>query len=176
MTTARRFVGNHWVLIVVMAAITVVAGDRLLSRAIDTELPRYTFAVDIGGRSLGSFREVSGLDVEFEVTEYRDGTAGEPVHYFPGQTKYSSIKLARAFNGGTELWDWFTAFSQTPTERVVGTIVMYDQNRTEVARWNFQNAWPKKISGPTLRAGSNEVPIESIELAHEGLTRVRPPR
>jgi len=174
-TTARRFIGNHWVLVVVVAAITVVTGDRLLSRAIDTELPRYTFAVDIGERSLGTFREVSGLDVEFEVVEYRDGSGG-PVRYLPGLTRYSTIKLVRAFNGGTELSDWFTAFSQSPTERVAGSIAMYDQNRTEVARWTFQNAWPKKLSGPTLRAGSNEVPIESIELAHEGLTRAPLPR
>lgn len=170
MATARRFMGIRG-LVVIVAVIAVAGNSRVMTRAADTTVPRYSFAVSIEGRQLGGFREVSGLDIELEVIEFRDGSGG-PTQYLPGMTKYSNIKLVRAFNGGTELSDWFTAFSQSRTERVAGTIVMYDQAQTEIARWHFENAWPQKISGPKLNAGGNEVPIESIELVHEGLSRV----
>ena len=53
---------------------------------------------------------------------------------------------------------------------------MMDHMNHEVARWNFENAWPSKVSGPRLNRDNNEVAIESIELVHEGMTRAKPPR
>jgi len=65
-------------------------------------------------------------------------------------------------------------FVETPTQRWAGDIVMMDQMHHEVARWNFEQAWPSKVSGPRLNRYSNDVPIESIELVHEGVTRATP--
>jgi phage tail-like protein len=175
MTAVRHLIGQYRILAVLVAVIAVAAGGQLSGRSTQNDLPRYSFTVTIEGRTLGTFREVSGLDVEFEVVEYRDRSGG-PVQYFPGVTKYSSIKLSRAFTGDTALSDWFTAFSQAPTERVAGSIVLFDQTGQEISRYHFEHAWPKKISGPTLSAGGTDVPIESIELVHEGLTRVAPTR
>ena len=168
---ARQMIKNRWVLAGLSAVIAVLAGDRLMSLSTQPDLPRYSFAVAIEGRVLGAFTEVAGLNVELDVIEFREGTGG-PVRFIPGETKWSRIELKRGFNGDTGLYDWFTEFSQSPTERVDGSIVMLDQTQREVARWNFENAWPSKVTGPILQSQGNDVPIESIVLVHEGLSRV----
>lgn len=169
----RRFTETYTRPIVIVVLIAVAGGVSLMSRGPEVGPRRHSFVVNIEGHDLGSWQKVSGLDVAFDVIEFREGSG--PTRYFPGATKYSSIKLERTFVGDTTLSDWFTAFSQSPTERVQGTIILYDPAHTEVARWNFENAWPQKLTGPVLNAGANDVPIESIELVHEGFTRVPPP-
>ena len=171
MATARRIFPTYRVVAALGAVLFIFAGGRLMSVATQPDLPRYSFAVNIEGRALGAFREVSGLDTEVEVIEFREGSGG-PIQKLPGLTKYSSIVLKRGFTGDTALYDWFTEFSESRTQRVDGSITMFDQTHTEVARWNFENAWPSKVSGPTLNADGNQVAIESIELVHEGLVRV----
>ena len=181
MTTARRFFRSPHLFAGLIAVLAIAAGDRLISLAIQPDPPGYSFAVNIEGRALSSFQEVSGLDIELEVIEYRDGTGSAP-RFIPGARKYSNIVLKRGFTGDTQLHDWFTEFDSSRTERVDGSIVMYDPSSHEVARWNFENAWPSKLEGPSkaggagLRGGPNEVAIESIELVHEGLTRITPAR
>jgi phage tail-like protein len=169
----RRFTRNYRSLIVVVALIAVAGGASVMSGGPQAAPRGYSVVVNIEGRNLGGWSKVSGLDVAFDIVEFREG--GGPTRYLPGRAKYTNIKLERAFTGDTGLSDWFTAFSQAPAERVRGTIVMYNAAHTEVARWNFENAWPQKLTGPVLNAGANDVPIESIELVHEGLTRVPPP-
>lgn len=170
-----RFTPRHRVLTVLIAIIAIVAGDRLMSLSTQRELPRYSFAVMIEGRVLGAFREVTGLDVEFDIVEYRPGDGG-PTQKLPGARKWPNIVLKRGFTGDMALHDWFSEMVESPAERVTGSIVMFDQQHAEVARWNFENAWPSKVTGPKLNSESNDVPIESIELVHDGLTRVRPSR
>ena len=171
MSTARRIFPTYRIVAGLGAVLFILAGGRLMSIATQPELPRYSFAVNIEGRALGAFREVSGLDVELEVIEFREGSGG-PIQKIPGNTKYSNIVLKRGFTGDRALQDWFTEFSESRTQRVGGSIVMFDQAHSEVARWNFERAWPSKISGPTLNADGNQVAIESITLVHEGLVRV----
>ena len=173
MTTARHILKSHWVRAGIVAVLAIVASDRLISLSIQPELPRYSFVVNIEGKILGAFREVSGLDVELEVVEFSEGTGGSQ-RKVPGRPKYTNIVLKRGFTGDMQLYNWFTEFSETPTERWAGDIVMMDQMHNEVARWNFENAWPSTVEGPRLNRDKNDVPIESIELVHEGVTRVPP--
>ena len=42
-----------------------------------------------------------------------------------------------------------------------------------MARWNFESGWPVKVSGPSVKADSNEIGIEELSIAHEGLWRVK---
>ena len=173
MATARRILKGHWVIAGVAAVLAILGSDRLISLTTQPELPRYSFAVQIEGKVLSAFREVSGLDVELEVVDFSEGTGG--VHRkLPGRPKYSNIVLKRGFTGDMQLYNWFTEFSETPTQRWTGDVVMTDQKHNEVARWNFVNAWPSKVTGPKLNGDSNDVPIESIELVHEGLMRATP--
>ena len=137
--------------------------------AAPTDLADYSFSVEIDGRSLGSFREVSGLAVETTLVEFRDGNSNSTI-FLPGATKYSPIRLARAFLGDLALWDWYTTSAQAGhSVRVGGTITVFDRSGQRVAQYTFHQGWPRKYEGPTLNACSNDVPIETIEIAHNGL-------
>jgi phage tail-like protein len=171
MATARTIFRSHWTVAGIAAVMFIIGGGRLMSVAMQPDLPRYSFAVSIEGRALGAFLEVTGLDVELEVMEFRDGS-GELTQKLPGATKWGDIVLKRGIDQDKRLQDWFNEFSATRTERVDGTVILFDQSHSEVARWNFVNAWPSKVSGPTLNPAEQELPTESITLVHEGLTRV----
>ena len=86
----------------------------------------------------------------------------------PGARKYSNIVLKRGFTGDTQLHDWFIEFDSSRTERVDGSIVMSSPSSQEVARWNFENAWPTKVEGPSkaggggLKAGANGIPMGEV--------------
>ena len=171
MATVRRILPTYRIVAGLGAVLFILAGGRLMSVATHSDLPRYSFDVTIEGRVLGAFLEVSGLDSEIEVIEFRDGSGGT-VQKLPGNTKYGDIVLKRGFNGDTRLLEWFTEFNESSTERVNGSITMHDQTHTEVARWNFVDAWPSKVTGPILNDSGKEVATESITLVHEGLLRI----
>jgi phage tail-like protein len=131
--------------------------------------PSYNFTVEIDGIEAGSFSEASGLDVEIEVIEYRNGSDQSHVRKLPGLTKFSNITLKRGFTGSTELWDWMKAGTDGQIERKDGAIVLRSESGTPVARWIFRRGWPCKWHGPGLQAGESAVAIETLEIAHEGL-------
>jgi phage tail-like protein len=57
--------------------------------------------------------------------------------------------------------------------RLNGSVVMHDQDGTPIARWNFINAWPSKLTGPAANATNNEVGVEELEITHEQYERVQ---
>lgn len=132
----------------------------------------FNFLVEIEGIAQAAFSEVSGLESETAVIEYRVG--GEKVNSvrkLPGLTKFGNIVLRRGVTQDAELWNWRKSIVDGDIDRRNGTIVLLDDKRTEVMRWNFWNGWICKWEGPTLNARANEVAIETIEIAHEGLER-----
>ncbi|HKI33535.1 MAG TPA: phage tail protein [Gemmataceae bacterium] len=133
----------------------------------------FNFLVEIQGIVQASFLECSGLEATTEVVEYREGGDNTTVRKLPGKTSYSDITLKRGLTASAELWAWRQAVIEGTVDRRHGSIVLYDlDNRTEVVRWNFTNAWPSKWDGPQLNARGNEVAHETLVLAHEGITRV----
>lgn len=138
-------------------------------------LPVFHFQVDWQGTQL-AFSEVSGLDMEAQVIEYRDGTSPEySAQKMPGLEKYTNITLKRGvFVGDNEIADWFSTIRLHQVERRDVTISLLDEEHNPVVTWKVTNAWPTKVSGPTLNASANEVAIESMELAHEGITVENP--
>ena len=143
----------------------------------DYPIPKFHFQVEWGGTKIG-FTEVSGLDFETEVIEYRHGASPE---YFktkqPGLQKYSNITLKRGtFNSDNEYYDWWkeTIFFQEGEStgskyRRDLTISLLNENHEPIIVWKVKNAWPTKIQSTDLKADGNEVAIESMELVHEGL-------
>jgi phage tail-like protein len=132
----------------------------------------FNFLVEIEGITQAAFSEVSGLESETAVIEYRAG--GEKVNWvrkLPGLTKFGNIVLRRGVTQDADLWNWRKSIVEGNVDRRNGTIVLLDDKRNEVVRWNFWNGWICKWEGPTLNAKANEVAIESIEIAHEGLER-----
>lgn len=131
------------------------------------------FRVEIAGIVAGAFSEVTGLDVSVDVVDYREG--GDPSHVrkLPGLTKYATLTLTRGFTGSTELWEWMKKTIDGQIERKAGSIILLNDARQEVARWNFYNGWPCRWTGPSLNATGNEVAIETLEIVHEGLELAR---
>ncbi len=134
-------------------------------------LPKFHFQVEWGGANIG-FTEVSGLDVESEVIEYRDGASLEYVKTkMPGMQKFSNITLKRGtFQGDNEFYNWWNSVALNTIERRDVTVSLLNENHEPVVVWKVKNAWPVKVQSTDLKSDGNEVAIESVELAHEGLT------
>lgn len=134
-------------------------------------LVKFHFQVDWGGTKIG-FTEVSGLDVETEVVEYREGSSKEYSKLkMPGMQKFSNITLKRGtFKSDNEYFQWWNTVKLNTIERRDVTISLLNEEHSPVVVWKVKNAWPTKIQSTDLKADGNEVAIESIELAHEGLT------
>lgn len=134
-------------------------------------LPKFHFQVEWGGSRIG-FSEVSGLDVETEVIEYRDGASPEYVKTkMPGMQKFGNITMKRGtFQGDNEYYNWWNTVALNTIERRDVTISLLNEAHEPVIVWKVKNAWPTKVQSTDLKADGNEVAIESIELAHEGLT------
>jgi phage tail-like protein len=134
------------------------------------------FGVEFQGQIVGAFRECTGLGSENEVVEYKaSGQKGEYViKKVPGRLKWNNITLKRGVTDSMEAWKWRKLVEQgkITDARKNGTITMYNQQGDPVAKWNFTNAWPSKLNGPSANAGNNEVAIEELELTHEGYERV----
>lgn len=133
-------------------------------------IPKFHFTVEWGGLDIG-FQEVSGLEMETQFIEYRAGNDAELVtRKIPGLKKHGTITLKKGvFEDDTTFYDWF-ADVQTNTERREDvTISLLNEENTPVMTWVVRNAFPVKISGPDLKADANEVALETIELAHEGI-------
>ena len=133
--------------------------------------PKFHFQVEWGGSKIG-FTEVTGLDITTEVIEYRDGASREYSKIkMPGQRKFSNITLKRgSFKGDNQFYSWFNTVSLNTIERRNLIISLLNEKHEPVIVWKVKNAWPTKITPTDLKADGNEVAIESMELAHEGLT------
>jgi phage tail-like protein len=72
-----------------------------------------------------------------------------------------------------DIWEWRKQVEDGDVEsaRRDGSIIMYDQQLQPVARWNFERAWPSKVSGPSVKSDSNEIGIEELTIAHEYIER-----
>ncbi len=133
-------------------------------------LPVFHFVVQWGGIRIG-FSEVSGLTQEVQPIEYRDGASPEYSSIkMPGLKKYSNITLKRGVVAtDNEFFKWLNTVKLNKVERRDVVVSLLNEEHAPVMSWFIQNAFPVKVEGPGLKATGNEVAIESIELAHEGL-------
>ena len=134
-------------------------------------LPVFNFKVEWGGANVG-FSEASGLDQEMQVIEYRDGNMPDySTIKMPGLHKFSNITLKRGImKGDNEFFNWLNTVKMNTIERRDLTISLLNEEHEAVMVWKAVNAFPIKVQGPGLKANGNDVAIESIEIAHEGLT------
>ena len=131
----------------------------------------YRFRIEIDGLQRGGFREASGLDATNDVVEYREGDEDPTVRKLSGLTKYSNITLKGGITDDHAFYDWKQTTVGGKTERKNGSIILLDDAGDEKLRWNFHRAWITKWSGPTFNATANDVAIESVEIAHEGVVK-----
>jgi len=132
---------------------------------------KFHFQVEWGGAKIG-FTEVSGLDVETEVVEYREGASKEYSKIkMPGMQKFSNITLKRGtFATDNEYYEWWNTVKLNTIERRDITISLLNEEHEPVVVWKVKNAWPAKVQSTDLKADGNEVAIETMEIVHEGLT------
>lgn len=134
-------------------------------------IPKFHFQVKWDSEVL-SFQEVSGLDVEAQIIEYRSGDS--PVFStvkMPGIQKSGNVTMKKGvFKSDNKFWDWFNKIKMNTIARVPVTISLLDETGAPTMVWTLANAWPTKITGTDLKSDGNEAAIETIEIAHEGLT------
>jgi phage tail-like protein len=134
-------------------------------------LPKFRFSVKWDAAEM-HFQEVSGLDVEAQPIEYRHGDSPAfSVIKMPGLKKYSDVTMKKGvFKSDNKLWDWFNEIKMNVIKRKPVTISLLDEAGGTTMVWTLTNAWPTKITGTDLKAQGNEVAVETIVIAHEGLT------
>jgi len=123
----------------------------------------------------GYFTEVSGIGSENAVATHKvvNPEAKEVTIQVPGRTEWGEITLKRGLTDSFEFWDWreLVISGKITDARKAVTITMYDRDYTEVVTWSLTNAWPSKLSGPSIAADSNDFAIEELTIVHEGLVR-----
>lgn len=130
----------------------------------------FNFLVEIKGLVVGGFSEVTGLRSEIEVKDYREGGQNDYVHKLAGPTRYpSNLILKHGLTYDETLYDWYWKVTMGFIERRNVSIILLDNSREEVGRFNFVQAYPVRWVGPDLRAGTVEVAVETLELVHCGL-------
>lgn len=138
-------------------------------------LPVFHFSVDWGGTKF-AFSEVSGLNIEAQVIEYRDGLSPEySTVKMPGLVQYGNITLKRGVvTGDNEFYEWYNTIKLNKPERRDVIISLLNEDHDPVMTWKVKGAWVTKITSPDLKADGNEVALETIEIAHNGLTIENP--
>ena len=139
--------------------------------AVNYPVTVFHFQVEWGGTRIG-FTEVSGLTVELQSIDYREGSSPEyQVTKMPGIPQYSTITLKRGlFRSDNEFFQWLNTVKLNAIERRDLTISLLNEEHEPVTVWKVKEAWPSKVEGPSLNSTGNEVAVETIELTHEGLT------
>ena len=133
---------------------------------------KFRYKVEIDGLEAGGFSEASGFDASIDVIEYREGDMVQTPMKIPGLKKYGNITLKKGVADSMVVYEWMIAGVEGEVERKTITITILDETETATASWQVINAWPTKYTAPDFNATSSEIAIESIEIAHEGMTRV----
>ncbi|MEQ1565263.1 MAG: phage tail protein [Myxococcota bacterium] len=151
-----------------------MASDKGSTRVTDAFGGHY-FALELGGTQVAHFLECSGLKSTATVFEIEEGGLNGVTHKRPGQSRWENITLRYATNATQPLLEWRDKFirdqfsTRADPKASSGAIVLYDNAGTVMRRYEFTSAWPVSWEGPSLNAGSSELAVESLEIAHEGL-------
>jgi phage tail-like protein len=131
----------------------------------------FNFLVELDGITQAGFSDASGFGSTTEPVEINEGGFNTASHKFVGRTKQNNITLKWGLTDSPELYNWYRDVVNGRIQRRNGSIIVLDLEGKEKVRWNFFNAWPTKWDGPDFNAKGNEVAIETLEIAHEGLER-----
>ena len=137
----------------------------------------FQFRLEVGGKITGYFSEVSGIGSEHEIIEHKVVTndGHEMIQKIPGRLKWQDVALKRGITDNLQVWEWRQLVEEGKMKdaRMNCSIIMMDRNYADAARWDFVNAWPSKVTGPSVKSDSNEIGIEEIGLVHEGMKRAK---
>ncbi|MCI1278621.1 MAG: phage tail protein [Nitrospira sp.] len=134
----------------------------------------FRFRVEIDGIQQAAFSEVTGIESTVEPIDYRVGNGPTYMTKVPGITKYGPITLKWGVTDSSELHDWHEEIIQGVIKRKSVAITVLGEDGKDSIRWEVQEAWPSKYHGADLNAKGNDVGIETLELANEGIVRKKP--
>lgn len=153
----------------------MATGHNAVDTSREDPLTGFHFQVEVQGIITGYFTEVSGLGSENEVIEHKviNEKGVEVVMKIPGRLKWENIVLKRGITSNMDIWAWrkLVEDGSVTDARKNGTITMYNQQLAAVAQWSFENAWPVKVTGPSVKSDSTELGVEELTLAHEFIER-----
>lgn len=135
-------------------------------------MPKFRFEVDFGQELTGvTFQEVSGMDVENQIIEYRKSNSPLfSTEKMPGIAKYGNVTMKRGiFVNDSTFWAWHSQITMNTIKRRTVLIKLLDENGNITMQWQLNNAWPTKITSTDLKSDGNEVAVDTIEIAHEQL-------
>ena len=132
----------------------------------------FRFVLEIDGTQVAGFSEITGLEVRTEVDDYREGGVNDYVHKIAKETRYPNLTLKRGITDTTDLWDWHQQIVLGDIKRKTISVILRDSLGREKWRWVFRDAYPVKWNGSDLNASGNTVLVESVELAHHGMTKI----
>ena len=133
---------------------------------------KFRYKVEIDGLDAGGFSEVTGFDASIDVMEYREGDMVQTPMKIPGLKKYGNITLRQGLADSMVLYEWIAEGVNGAVNRKTITITLLDEEEAPAASWQVINAWPMRYTAPDFNAASSEIAIETLEIAHEGMTRV----
>jgi phage tail-like protein len=142
----------------------------------ENPLVAFKFGLEIEGKLSGYFTQVGGIGSETEVIQHKIvSDKGETIiQQIPGRLSWTPVTLKRGVTSSIDVWKWrqMVVEGKIDTARTNCSIVAYSQDQTEIARWNFTNAWPSKVVGPDMDSGSVDYMVEDMTIVHEGVIRV----
>jgi len=130
----------------------------------------FNFVVEVQSLVLGGFSDVTGLQKEIEVQDYREGGVNDYIHKLSGPARYPSNLVLKRGLTDIDLWNWHEDVTRGVITRRNGSIVLLNAAGDERWRWDFFGAYPVRWTGPELRAGTAAVAVEALELVHRGLS------
>jgi phage tail-like protein len=131
----------------------------------------FNFLLEIDGITQAGFADCTGFGASTDPIEYREGGENKTVRKLPGLTKFNNVTLKWGLTDSRELYDWYRDIVNGKIQRKNGSIVCLDTEGAEKVRWNFFSAWPTKWDAPDFSAKANDIAIDSLDLAVEGLER-----
>jgi phage tail-like protein len=150
-----------------------MSSDNQNSEASSWPLPKFRFEVDFGVQSKSnvSFQEVSGLETETQLIEYRKGDSPQfSAIKMPGISKFSNVTMKKGLlKNNDSSWDWVSEIKMNLPVRRTITIWLLDEAGNRTIEWQLINAWPTKITGTDLKSDRNEIAVELVELVYENL-------
>ncbi|WP_261302874.1 phage tail protein [Paenibacillus andongensis] len=133
----------------------------------------FRFRIEVEGIQQAGFSEISGFDASLSVIEYREGNETITPRKLPGLAKYGNISLKWGVTDSMDMYNWMSESIQGKVSRKTVTIIAINEEGADVATWQVIEAWPSKYSAPSFKGTGNEIAIENLELAHEGMTRTK---
>ncbi len=144
---------------------------------IENPLVAFNFGLEIEGKLSGYFTKVTGLGSESEVVEHKivNPDTGETIiQKIPGRLSWTDVTLTRGVTSNIDVWEWRQSVVDGKVDdvRTNCSVIAYNQSGEEIARWNLDNAWPSKVTGPEMDSSGQNLMVEEMTIVHEGISRV----